>query len=103
MTTIRDSIVKDAQSLPDLIERAESVDPALAKSLSEKSLVGSKSVWAPAATWVVTWGASHFGLGWDQNTCALVASLLAWVAVIGARYVTRSPIGGVFKVTNAKT
>lgn len=100
---IRDNLIKDAASLPDLIAKAESVDPNLAASLQAKSLIGSKSVWAPLATWAVTSIATHYGIGWDEGTSTLIASLLAYVAVIVCRYFTRSPIGGVVTAPKATT
>lgn len=94
-TMIRSQIVHDAQDLPDLIEKAKDADPALAASLTEKSLLGSKTVWFPMISWGVTAAASKYGLGWDDATAAEVASLLSWLVSIGVRYVTRSPIGSI--------
>lgn len=92
---IRDNLVRDASSVPDLIAKAEAIDPNLAASLQAKALLGSKTVWAPLATWIVTSVVSYFGVGWDETTSTMIASLLAWAAVIVCRYLTRSPIGGI--------
>lgn len=92
---LRNELIAQANSLPHLIDLAEKSDPQLAESLTSKSLIGSKSVWAPAATWLVTQAVGYFGLGWDASTSAMVSSLLAWVAVVITRYFTRAPIGGV--------
>lgn len=92
---LRSSLIASANGLPDLIAKAEVNDPQLAESLTAKSLIGSKSIWAPAIAWGVTQAVAYFGLGWDTGTSAMVSSLLAWAVVIIVRYFTRAPIGGV--------
>lgn len=98
---VRDRIIQSAQSLPDLISKAELADPKLAESLTDKSLVGSKSIWMPPISWAVSAIVAHYGLGWSDASSATVASLLAWAAVVVIRYFTRAPIGSVLPVTAA--
>jgi hypothetical protein len=90
-----DRIIAGAKSLPDLIQQAEVYDPNLAESLTEKSLIGSKTAWAPLLTWSVTATASHYGIGWDAATSTMIASLLSYGVLLVVRYFTRSPIGSV--------
>ena len=95
---LRDYIAKSATSWGHFLALAEETDPALKASLTEKTLIGSKSVWAPLATWSVTAAATYYGLNLDPATCTTLASLLAYIIVVLMRCVTRSPVGGVFKV-----
>lgn len=96
-TTPRDQLVADAKSLPDLIAKAQAVDPALASQLTPKALAASKTPWGVVAGYAVTWLVSHYGLGWDADTCALVAGVAVLLGSYAMRYVTSSPIGGWFK------
>jgi len=98
---IRSSLIASANGTIDLIKKAEKSDPDLAASLKAKSLIGSKSVWAPLATWLVSLAATKLGLGLDADTSAEISSLLAYVVVVICRYVTRSPIGGVVSAPQA--
>lgn len=97
--TVRNSLFAAAQNFPHYLELAKAGDPQFAESLTSKSLIGSKSVWAPAITWGVTQAVTYFGIGWDAGTSAMVSSLLAWAVVIIVRYFTRAPIGGVLTAT----
>ena len=94
--TTRDRIIADARDLPSLIQTAKAVDPDLAASLTPKALLASKSVWGSAVSLVVGWAVTHWGLGWDADTCALVTGLLVMGVSAATRAITRSPIGGVF-------
>lgn len=100
---IRNALISTANNLPDLIAMAQKSDPQLAESLTAKSLLGSKSVWAPPAAWLVAQGVGYLGLGWDASTSAMVSTLLAWGVVIVVRYFTRAPIGGIVTDGTAKT
>lgn len=91
----RNQIIKEAQSLPDLIRRAETADPELAKSLTSKALIYSKSVWGNAIALIVSWMVTKYGLGWDGDTCALVTGLIVMGVTVGLRMVTSQPIDGV--------
>ena len=93
--TVRDKIIADAKSLPDLIATAKTVDPDLAAQLTPKALIASKSPAGTLAAGVVAWLVSHYGLGWDQATCDLVAGLAVLAGGYAMRYITASPIGGI--------
>lgn len=94
--TVRDQVVADAKSLPDLIAKAQAVDPALAAQLTAKPLLASKSPIGTLIAGVVAWLAGRYGLGWDQSTCDLVAGCAVLLGGYGMRYVTASPIAGIF-------
>jgi hypothetical protein len=90
---MRDSVIRDAKNLPDLIAGANKFAPDLAASLTEKSLLGSKTAWAPLITGGVSVLVSHYGLGWDDATTGEVSGILTYLVVLAVRCVTRSPIG----------
>ena len=94
--TVRDRVVADARSLPDLIEKAKTADPALAEQLTAKPLLASKSPVGTLIAGVVAWAAGRYGLGWDQTTCDLVAGCAVLLGGYGMRYVTTGPIAGIF-------
>jgi hypothetical protein len=94
---IRDQVIKDAQSLPDLIARAQALDPDLATQLTGKALVASKSIWGNAVALIVSWVVTRYGLGWDENICAVVTGLIVMGATVGLRMITNAPISGVIK------
>ena len=92
----RDKIIADAQSLPDLIASAEAYDPILAKTLTGKALVASKSVWGPVVGAGVTWIVTKYGIGWDANLCAEVSGAIVLIVSAVIRSVTAGPIVGIF-------
>ena len=94
--TVRDQVIADAKSLPDLIAKAQANDPALAAQLTGKSLLASKSPIGTLAAGVVTWLAGRYGLGWDDMTCNLVAGAAVLIGGYAMRYVTSGPIAGIF-------
>ena len=120
--SVRDQVIADAKSLPDLIAKAQSIDPGLAAQLTAKSLVASKTPYGTIAFTAVAWLAAHYGLAcpvtvtqsvtsgtitliqgcWTPDTINMLSGLAAMAgAFIGSavmRYVTKSPIGGILKV-----
>ena len=84
--TTRDSIIKQAQNVPQLVSAAERFDPALAESLTPKALWASKSAPGTLLVAVITYLVSKYGLGWDGGTVDLVSGaavligdlLLSW-------------------------
>ncbi|HXT81395.1 MAG TPA: hypothetical protein VN702_17655 [Acetobacteraceae bacterium] len=86
-----------ARDMPSLIANLKTVDPALAAPLEGKALLASKTPWGTLAVAVVSWAASRYGFGWDDQTCALIAGL----GIVGGSYLMRaltsSPITGWFK------
>lgn len=93
--TARDRAIADAKDLPSLINNVSAVDPALASQLTGKALLASKTPWGTIAGGVVGWLVSHYGLGWDQATCDVVAGACVLLASYAMRYVTAAPITGV--------
>ena len=109
--TITDQIVAQAKDLPQLISMANTFNPALAASLTAKPLIASKSPWGVLVCAGVGLIASRYGLAcmgaatancWSPDTVNLIGGLAtmagAFVGSFIMRYVTRSPIGGVFSV-----
>lgn len=92
-----DKIVADAKSLPDLIAKAQQADPELAQQLTGKALLASKTVWGVPLTMIVSAVVTRYGLGWDASTCGIVSGALVMVATVALRWVTSSPISGIFK------
>lgn len=93
----RDQIISQANSLPDLVSKAQAFDPAVAAALTPKALIASKTPIGIMVTYGVTWLASKYALDWDPNFCALAAGLGVLAASYVMRYVTTSPIAGIFK------
>jgi hypothetical protein len=77
--SVRDQVVAGAKSAPELISAAAVADPQLFAALQG---MPAWHLYGPAATGVVSWGASRYGLGWDAGTCSGVA-LFAVSAVTG--------------------
>ena len=94
--TTRDSIIKQAQNVPQLVSAAERFDPALAESLTPKALWASKSAPGTLLVAVITYLVSKYGLGWDGGTVDLVSGAAVLIGAYGFRAITRSPIGGLF-------
>lgn len=91
----RDDAIAAAQNLPTLVAGLKAADPALAQSLEGKALLASKSPWGTLAGGIVAWLAAHYGLGWDQATCDLVAGAGVLVAAYLMRKITAAPISGI--------
>lgn len=93
--SLTDEAVAGAKSLPELIDRAQMADPALAKALTGKALIASKT---PAGVLLGTgfaYLATKYGLGWDQGLCELVAGGALLAASYVMRYVTAGRITGI--------
>lgn len=95
--TVRDQIVAQAKDVPSLIATAKVLDPSLAQALEGKALLASKSVYGPVVAAGVAWLAGRYGLGWDDNTTALVAGLVTLAISALLRYVTTAPITSIFR------
>jgi hypothetical protein len=88
--------ISAARDLPDLVNKLQAADPQLAEQLEGKSLVASKT---PLGTFVVpavVWVSAHYALGWDATTCSMIAGALVLIGTYAMRYVTTSPIAGLF-------
>jgi hypothetical protein len=103
--------VAAARDLPDLVNRLQVVDPALAASIEGKALIASKTPLGTVIGLVLGWAIPHYGLAcsaaatatascWTQDTINLVSGAGALVGTAVAayvmRYVTTSPIAGFF-------
>lgn len=95
--TLRDQLVADARSVPDLIAKAKDLDPTLAEQLTGKALVASKTPWGVLVAGIVGWGVAHWGLGWSSDTTDLVAGAAVVVGAYAMRWITRAPITGIVK------
>lgn len=82
---LRSSLIAGAKSLPDLVRKADTLDPQLASALRGKSLLAARSPPVVLLAGALTWAAGHWGLGWDPE----FTSMLAGAAVLGAGYVMR--------------
>ena len=108
--TTRDQLVASARSVPDLIAKAQAIDPALAAQLTAKPLIASKTPVGVLVGMVIGWGLAKYGLAcaagsiatncWtsdDINLAAGVATMAGGViASYVMRYITSSPIAGIF-------
>ena len=84
-----------AKGLPSLIANLNAVQPGLAAQLETKPLLFSKSIYAPPIAYLLTLASTHYGLGWDDATSALVTGIILFVVSAAVRSVTRQPIAGV--------
>ena len=113
-TPIRDQIIAGAKSAPELLAVAQIVDPAMAASLTPKALIASKTPWGTLACSAIGWLVTKYGMActsavatkcWTPEDVNLAAGLVAMLgAVVGSylmRFVSSSPIAGVFKVMPA--
>jgi hypothetical protein len=100
--TGKDRLIADAKSLPDLIAKAQLVDPAFATSLTAKPLLASRSPAGTLLAGVVAWLAGRYGLGWDDMTCNLVAGVGVLLGGYAMRSITSSPIKGIISAAPAK-
>lgn len=91
------AVVADAKSLPDLITKVESVNPDLAAAMVSKPLIASKTPWGVLLVTAITYGASKYGLGWDETTCDLVGGFAILAGSYFMRWVSSSRIAGVFR------
>lgn len=92
--TAADRAVAAAQSVPDLVNKLQAADPALAQQLEGKALLASKTPWGTLACAGVAYAAAKWGLHWDETTVDLVAGGGLVVGAYLMRAVTASPIAG---------
>jgi hypothetical protein len=94
-TATTDYIIRQAQDKQDLIRLAASYAPDLAKALVGKSLISSKSVYGPIVGAGVSWFATRYGLGWDDETSATITGAVIFVVSAVLRAMTSAPITSV--------
>lgn len=92
--------VLTATSLPDLVNKLNTIDPALGDQITGKALIASKTPWGVLAAYGVAYISTRYGLGWSETTTNLVAGGFVLIASFGMRYVSNHPITSLF--TKAK-
>jgi hypothetical protein len=85
-------VVADARDLPSLVATLQQADPVLAQQITGKALFASRSFWGNFLVPGVAYAAGRYGLGWDHDTCAIVAGGILVVTSAVLRYMTTSPI-----------
>jgi hypothetical protein len=101
--TLEASAIKAAQDLPDLLAKLQAVDSPLADQITGKSLVSSKT---PVVTLLVTgiaWVSARYGLGWDESTDTAIAGAALLAASYAMRFVSTTPITGLFAPKSGAT
>jgi hypothetical protein len=96
-SVIIDEAVAEARSLPDLINRLEQLDPALALQLTGKALIYAKTPWGALASGIIGFLVAHYSLGFDPATTNFVAGLSVLVGSYIMRYITSVPITGILE------
>lgn len=91
----RDQMIADAKSVADLMDKAQTFDPQLAKQLTAKPLLASKSVWGMALTALLTPLITSWGFGWDEGTVELVSGIIVVLVAAALRSITAGPISGI--------
>ena len=103
-TTATDQAIAAARDLPDLINKAALLDPALAAKFTGQALIASRTPWGTLAGALVAWLVSKYGLGWDQATCDLMAGAGVLLGAYLMRTITEHPITGLLRAaTPAET
>ncbi len=95
-----DDAVKYGRGFASFISNLDRSDPEIARAFAavtdDKSLLASKTVWMPAAAWIVSWLATHLVLGISGESAAMLASVLAWGFAIAGRWMATTTIKRVF-------
>lgn len=94
--------IQNARDLPGLVVALQTASPQLAEQIEGKPLAATKTPLGTFVVPVVVWVATKYGLGWDQTTCDLVAGALVLIGTYVMRYVTTSPISGLFSKGTVK-
>lgn len=92
--TTRDNLVDSAKSMPDLVAKAETDDPVLAKALTGQAQQFSVTPIGTVLTMLVSGAAARYGLGWSPEFCAVVGGaiglgggyLVHWAQAAWARH-----------------
>lgn len=94
---IQDVVVRQANSLPDLIARAQQSAPELADQLTGKPIAQSKTVWGMLVTLGLVYLLRHWGLQYDENTLDIISGCIVMGATTLLRYISESPITSWFR------
>ena len=91
--------VKEAKDLPALISNLQAIDPTLATQLETKPLLASRTPWGVALTSLIAMAATHYGIGLDTQTDALLSGGIVLLATLAASYgmrlITKQPVAGI--------
>jgi hypothetical protein len=96
-TRVMDFVVKQAQSVPGLINSLKAVDPEAAQQLITKPLFKSRTPPVTVAVTVITWLSAKYGFGWDANTDYVVAMVVLAVVSYIMRSITTQATAGLVK------
>lgn len=95
--TLKDEVVAQSRDFPDLVSKAETFDPELAKKFTGKAMLASKTFWGMLAVTVLSQLVVHFNLGWNQEFVNLVAGAIVLATAVGLRMISEHPITGLFR------
>lgn len=95
-TTKTDQVLAFGRDLPDMLGKAEVLDPATAAKWTGKALLASKTFWGSIGVIVLSAIVKRYSLGWDQNFIDTVVGLADLAALAALRKVSSLPITGIF-------
>lgn len=75
-STERSRLIASAQSLPDLIAKADALDPALANKLKGGATVASATPIGALVGGAIGMLVTKYGLGWDAATVNFISGVL---------------------------
>lgn len=101
-TPLRDQLVAQAHSLPALVSAAQIEDPALARQLTPKLLLLSRSPPGVLLAFVLSWALGRYGLRLDATAVDLLVGFTVLLSSYVFRYITASPIQGVFRLSKPR-
>lgn len=81
-----DRVVKMAQSAPDLLARAQAVDPALASNLTAALGGQAKTQWGRIAVGALAYLSMKYGLGWPDAFDEIAAGAILTLGHFASRY-----------------
>ena len=90
-------VVRQAQSVPDLINGIKKADPEAALQLTTKPLAFSRTPPFTVGVVLFTWMSTKYGFGWDADTVNVVTLVALTVISYVMRSITTQATAGVFK------
>lgn len=90
-------VVAASRSIPEMIDRLKSADPAAYQQLTGKPLLMSRTPIGTLAVSLVAYMSARFGLGWDPGMCELAAGVGLLAGGYAMRYISSEPIWGIFR------
>lgn len=95
--TAIDNAVAAAKDLPDLVSKAQAIDPSLAAALEGKALIASKTPWGTLLAGAIAYFAAKQGFGWDETLCDLLAGAGVLLGSYLMRFISPARITGLLK------